>query len=214
MYTGSAAGRCRRGSSLCSSLGLVQTRAQIQRAGTRAAFLLEKACSGSSSAKCAFHLPLFSFKILLAAEEADQERETRVTKISQYCQISARSISAGRHQKCRFHCARARKSRWEQQLGWGCWGGRRGWLVPTEPCRWVAEASSGLHCSRHKRKTQSRTRAAPVPRGCTGYTNRGVWQWDSAGTPWILQRGHFSHWGFTQNRKQEQPLGDRGAQET
>lgn len=31
----------------------------------------------------------FLLKILLSAEEADQERETRVAQISQYCQISA-----------------------------------------------------------------------------------------------------------------------------
>lgn len=111
-----------------------------QSSGTRAAFLLEKGCSRSSSVNCAFHLPLFSLKVLLAAGEADQERETRVSKISQYCQMSARSIRAGRHQKCRFHCAGAHKSQWEQQPGWGCWGGRR---------RVV--------------KTQTRTRAAPVP---------------------------------------------------
>lgn len=45
-----------------------------------------------------------------------------MTKTSQYCQVSARLISAIRQEKCRFHCANDHKSLWETEGGVGILG--------------------------------------------------------------------------------------------
>lgn len=124
--------------------GVVQIRAQFWRAGTGAAFFLEKDSSRTSSVSCGFHLPLFSFKVFLAAEAADQERETWMTDTSQYCQFSARFISAIRQEKRRFHHIKDHKLLWEMETRVGILGKEeRDGSYTTEPGRGRQSCSEG-----------------------------------------------------------------------
>lgn len=71
-------------------------------------------------------LSLFSFKVFLAAEEADQERETWMTKTSQYCQVSACfSVLSGKR-NADFTAQKIINHFGKWKLGWGYWERKRG----------------------------------------------------------------------------------------